>query len=166
MDRVELLSQQFASVRRYTRMTLEGISSDDWFRISEGCHTHIAWQVGHIAVGNYGLALAIPRGERPLDPRFIPISFREQFARGSTPNLDPKANPSVEEITAVFDAVHDQVLAELPTFTDELLDEPVGVEHPMFSTKFGSMLWSIQHEYTHAGQISCLYRLHGGEPRF
>lgn len=166
MNRVDFLAEQFKAVRHYTSMTLKGISSDDWFRVSEGCHTHIAWQIGHIAVGNYGLALAIPRGERPQDEELIPSSFRVHFARGSTPDPRPGSNPSIEEITSVFDRVHAQVLVELPAFTQDLLDEPTGLEHPMFNTRFGSLMWSIQHEYTHAGQISLLYRLHGGAPRF
>ena len=166
MNRVDLLAENFESVRRYTNMTLDGISPDDWFRVPDACPTHIAWQIGHITIGNYGLALAIPRGERPEDEELIPSSFRENFARGSTPVPNPSAYPSLELITSTFNRVHDQILAELPTFTDELLDEPAAIEHPMFSTKFGSLMWSIQHEYTHAGQISLLYRLHGGTPRF
>lgn len=147
-------------------MTLDGISSDDFFRIPAGCPTHIAWQLGHMAIAEYGLGLAIPRGPRPSDEELIPTSFREHFARGSTPAPDRDANPSIDEIASVFNRVHDQLLAEIPTFTDDLLDEPVGVEHPMFRTKFGALMWCIQHEYTHAGQISLLYRLLGGAARF
>ncbi len=166
MNRIDLLTENFQSVRRYTNMVIDGIRPDDWFRVPDVCPTHIAWQIGHITIGNYGLALAIPRGDRPDDVELVPVSFREKFARDSTPDPNPSAYPPVELIMATFDRVHDQILAELPTFTDELLDDSVPIEHPMFSTKFGSLLWSIQHGYTHAGQISLLYRLNGGAPRF
>ena len=146
MNRVDLLTENFESVRRYTNMALDGISPDDWFRVPDTCPTHIAWQIGHITIGKYGLALAIPRGERPEDEELIPLSFREKFARGSTPDSNPNTYPSVELITSTFNRVHDQILAELPTFTDELLDAPAPIEHPMFSTKFGALMWSIQHE--------------------
>ena len=167
MNRVDFLTEQFESVRRYTNMTLDGITSEDWFRVSKGGHTRIAWQVGHIAMGQYGLALAIPRGERKEeDEALIPSSFREHFAPGSTPAPHPDSNPPIAEIAGIFRRVHEQVLTELPTFTDDLLDETSAIEHPMFSKNFGSLMWAIQHEYTHAGQISMLYRLNGGAPRF
>lgn len=166
MNRVDFLTEQFESVRRYTNMTLDGISSEDWFTVPKGGRTHIAWQVGHMAVGQYGLALAIPRGERKEDEELIPSSFREHFAPGSTPDPDPDSNPPVAEIARVFRRVYKRVLTELPTFTDDLLDETSAIEHPMFSKNFGSLMWAIQHEYTHAGQISLLYRLNGGAPRF
>lgn len=166
MNRIELLAANFQSVRRYTHMTLDGFNKDKWFCVPEGCPTHAAWQLGHIAIGNYGLALAIPRDESSEDEKLIPTTFREHFGRGSTPNSDPAANPSVEFILSVYNSVHDQIANELSSFTDEMLDETTPFDHPMFKSKFGSLMWSIQHEYTHAGQISLLYRLQGGTPRF
>ncbi len=45
---------------------------------------------------SYGPALAIPRGERPEDEELILLSFREEFARGSTPDPSPNVYPSLE----------------------------------------------------------------------
>ena len=166
MNRVDLLLEQFASVRRYTNMALSSIRDEDWFRVAEGSPTHFAWQVGHMALGQWSLALRVPRGERDSDEQLISTAFRKQFGRGSIPQFDPTDNPPLTDILATFHSVHDKVLEEVPAFSETLFDEPAEVEHPMFQTKFGSLLWSVQHEFTHAGQISLQRRLLGYDIRW
>ena len=166
MNCIDLLTEQFESVRRYTNMTLDGVEYQSWFHVPAGSPTHIAWQLGHMAVGAYGLGLAIPRGKRPEDEELISESFLKHFGRGSTPNPNIAENPGPQEIQATYDRVHDQLLKEIPLYSEQLLAEASPIKHPMFQTKFGSLMWCIQHEYTHAGQLSLIYRLLGGEPRF
>lgn len=166
MSRTELLLHEFASVRRYTNLGIASIRDEDWFRVPEGCPTHFAWQVGHMALAEWSLALRIPRGEQASDEHLISSAFRKQFGRGSVPQFDPADNPTVADILATFHAVHARVLEEVAGYSEELLSEPAGVEHPMFDTKFGSLMWCVQHEFTHAGQISLLRRLLGYEIRW
>ena len=66
-DRLAVALRKIEFARNYTMISLEDLSDDDWFWVPENTHdyvTHIAWQVGHIAMSEYGLTLFRQRGRR------------------------------------------------------------------------------------------------------
>ena len=84
MELVALARDQIASARNYTVKLLEGIDVADWFRMPADGITHIAWQVGHLAMAEYRLCLWQVRGKR--DGRvshFFTIIAREHGAKCS-----------------------------------------------------------------------------------
>ena len=164
MSRVKMLVDQMVITRRYTKNLIENIGDDDWFRQPSEGVTHVAWQVGHLAVAEYHLALVRVRGEQPADGNIISAEFRSLFGKGSTPTAEPAAYPSPAAVRQVFDAVHRQAVSETRALDDSVLDESIDPPHPMFSTKFGALQWSAQHEMLHAGQIGMLRRLFGNAP--
>jgi hypothetical protein len=163
-ERLHLAIQEILAARDYTNQVLRAINERDWFRMPFEGVTHVAWQVGHLAMAQYSLALRRIRGQLPSDEQLIPASFLERFAKGSTPSSDPTKYPSTETIRAIFDSVHRQVLAELEKLDDGELDKPATPAHRLFNTKLGSLLWCSRHEMLHAGQIGLLRRLFGGSP--
>jgi hypothetical protein len=152
------------SARRYTTNLLGHIPPADWFRMPSEGVSHIAWQVGHLAMAEYRLALERIRGKRPDDDRILPALFLERFGKGSTPTADPAAYPAIEEIRHVFETVHRQVQIELARIDDGALDAPPAASHTLFTTKLGALLWCAEHEMLHAGQIGLLRRLLGSQP--
>lgn len=161
----ETLLHDIRTARLYTKDLLGHIDEADWFRQPTEGVTHVAWQVGHLAVAQYGLALKRVRGEKPEDANLISPEFRNLFGKGSTPVPDPAEYPTPDEIRAVFDRVHKRVLEETGALTEETLDEATGdPPHRMFKTKRGALQWSGQHEFLHAGQIGLLRRLLGEAP--
>ena len=164
MNRVELAVEQIAFARDYTVRLLEHIDPGDWFQRPPGGVTHIAWQVGHLAVAEYFLALVRIRGERPEDESLIPKAFQQPFERQSVPAFDPAKYPGAAEIRAVLDRVHSQTLRELRGLDDGELDQPVPKPHPVAKTKWWSLLWCAHHEMVHAGQIGLLRRQLGHSP--
>jgi hypothetical protein len=141
---------------------MDGVKSDDWFRAPNGCVTHVAWQVGHLAVAEYRLSLRRVRGDLASDESLIPGSFIEAFGYGSNPCAEPARNPSVSELINMFDRIHEHVITYLSNCDDAMLEEAaIGAAHPQFSTKGGSLLWCAQHEMLHAGQIGLLRRIMG-----
>ena len=164
MSRLQLLIDELAATRGYTENMLAAIPADDWFRQPAEGVTHIAWQVGHLAIAEYHLALHRIRDRRPEDAELIPENFSALFGKGSVPEPDAAKYPSVPEIRTVLDRVHQQALRELADLSGETLDESTGPPHPMFSTKFGALQWCALHEMLHVGQIALLRRLFGGEP--
>jgi hypothetical protein len=126
--------------------------------------SHIAWQVGHLAMAEYRLALERIRGKRSDDEQILPAVFLERFGKGSTPAADPTVYPSIEEIRRVFEAVHRQVLNEVAGIDEVALDAPPAASHILFNTKRGALLWCAEHEMLHAGQIGLLRRLLGSQP--
>ena len=162
MPRIQDVLEQVSTARRYTQDMLSHVDSELWFRQPAEGVTHIAWQVGHLAVAQYGLALKRVRGEQPADEELIPRDFRKAFGMGSIPQADPALNPAVDTIRSVFDKVYERVLAELPDLPAAVFEEPSDTPpHPMFQTKLGSVRWSAEHEFIHIGQIALIRRLLG-----
>ena len=164
MARARSLLESIGRAREYTNQLLSGTSPDDWFRMPHEGVSHIAWQVGHLAFAEYSLALKRIRGKRAEDAQLLPAAFVEKFGRGSSPDPDPGAYPSTEEIRRVFETLHRQVLHEVSALEDTVFDEPVTDPHPHFSTKGGALVWCAEHEMMHAGQIGLLRRLLGKPP--
>jgi hypothetical protein len=162
--RIGLARRQVEFARHYTQSLLDELEDGLWFTRPTGCTTHVAWQVGHLAMAEYGLCLFRIRGRQPEDTELMSSSFRKKFSRGSTPDPDPSNNPTADEIRAVFNRVHQQTLAEIVTYNDEVLDEPVEAPYAAFATKYGALLFCSHHEMIHAGQIGLLRRLLGKEP--
>ena len=113
--RFEIARQQIEFARSYTLALIADIADDDWFRMPTGIHSHVAWQIGHLAVAEYGLGLFRLRGRRDGDAELLTSSFRKQFSKGSTPETGSEQDSSPEEIRGELHGVHEQVLLELTT---------------------------------------------------
>ncbi|MFO0900623.1 MAG: DinB family protein [Pirellulales bacterium] len=164
MPFVDLALEQIRFARRYTQRLLEQTPRDDWFRQPQEGVSHIAWQVGHLAMAQYRLALERLRGDRPEDGQLISAEFLQTFGKGSAPGCDRASYPPVDEIVAVFDRVYAQTERELPGYDDLALEAAPLKPHSLFDTKRGALLWCSQHEMLHAGQIGLLRRLLGHSP--
>ena len=164
MTRLQAALDRIEFARRYTVRLLETIDPADWFRMPAEGVTHVAWQVGHLAMAEYRLCLERIRGARPSDEQLISEAFLTRFGRDSVAEPDPAKNPSPAEIRAVFDRVHEAALRELPGTSDAELDQPPLKPHGLFNTKIGSLQWCPNHEMLHAGQIGLLRRLFGAKP--
>ena len=123
--KLELARKQIEFARTYTRSLLADIEPNDWYTIPAGCVSHVAWQVGHLAMAQYGLCLFRIRGRQPIDTELMSSAFRKKFSRGTTPDPDPANNPSIDEIKQVFDRVYDQAMAEMAGYDEATLGEPV-----------------------------------------
>jgi hypothetical protein len=164
--RLQMAIEQIEFARGYTLELLKDIDDGDWFRMPGAGITHVAWQVGHLAMAQFFLAIARLRDERPEDEQLISASFRKHFGRDSTPEPDSAKNPTPAEIRAVLNRVHEQSLKELPGYATADLDTPPLKPHPLFTSKLGSLLWCARHELIHAGQIGLLRRELGKAPRW
>jgi hypothetical protein len=164
MTRLETALGEIVAAREYTRQMLAAIDQRDWFRLPQEGVTHIAWQVGHLAMAQYRLALVRVRGPKPEDAEFMPPEYMPLFGKDSQPAAERSKYPQPAAIMAVFDAVHSRVLADLPLVPDAQLDEPCPPPHPQFRDKLGSIFWCARHEMLHTGQIGLLRRLLGAKP--
>jgi uncharacterized damage-inducible protein DinB len=161
---LEIARKQIEFAREYTLSLLADVADDEWFAMPGGVPTHLAWQVGHLAMAEYGLCLFRQRGRQEIDGELMSSKFRKQFGRGSTPEADPAAYPVASEIRATFDRVHAQVLAEWSTFTPEQLAVEIDMPYAVTNTRLGALFFCAQHEMLHAGQIGVLRRMLGKAP--
>ena len=162
--RLEIALQQIETARKYAIPLIDSVPQTDWFRLSAGGVTHVAWQVGHIAMAQFRLAIDRIRPPQPGDDDLIPPVYFQLFGKDSVPNPDPAAHPPAAEIRDVFDRVHAQVLKELPLIDDASLDLPPLKPHRLFNTRIESLYWAARHEMLHCGQIGLVRRELGLTP--
>ena len=156
---LELARKQIEFARAYTKTLLADIEPDVWFTIPPGCVSHLAWQVGHLAMAQYGLCLFRIRGRQPIDTELMSSAFRKKYSKGSTPDPDPANNPSPEEILQVLERVYEQVMSEMAGYDEAALSEEVDMPYTAYATKLGALLFCSHHEMIHAGQIGLLRRM-------
>ena len=161
---LDLAIKQIEFARSITLSLLEDIDYADWFRMPDGCPTNVAWQVGHLAMAQYGLCLFRQRGRQEIDLQLMSSAFRKQYSKGTTPSADATKQPPAEEIRATLDRVYHQSLKELPLLTDEQLNQPVDMPYAAYPNNLGCLLFCSHHELLHAGQIGLLRRLVGKPP--
>jgi hypothetical protein len=162
--RLSLALDRIKFARGYTSRFLPDLADRDWFWSPNELTTHIAWQVGHLAVAQYNLCLRRVRGRIAADESLISDRFIDCFKLGSQPVPLPANNPPLAEIHRVFDGVLNQALSELQGRSDAELDVPVEQPHPVFQTKLEAIEYAPPHELVHAGQIALLRRLMGKPP--
>lgn len=155
---------QIEFARDYTLQLLDATPKDRWFEIPEGLPTNIAWQVGHLAVSQYGLLMFRIRGRRPEDLSLIPGRFRKAYGRESTPSADAAGQPTAEELLDRLAEVHRLAMSEISEIDAEVLLETVDMPYAAYPTKLGAVLFCPLHEHIHAGQIGVIRRALGLTP--
>jgi uncharacterized damage-inducible protein DinB len=164
MSRLQVAIDQIAFARNYTLRLLDCLDADQWFQIPTSGVSHIGWQVGHIAIAEYRLALWRIRGQQVQDEGLFAPQFMDLFGVNSVPVADPTKYPAPSAIRTALDRVHERVLRELPGFNDADLDQPVVHPHDVAKTKLKALMWCANHEMLHAGQIGLLRRQLGFPP--
>lgn len=161
---ISLILDDLQQARVYASDMLSHVDDSIWFRQPAAGINHIAWQVGHMTIAQYGLCLKRIRGVRPDDDLLLPAAeYGRLFGKGSVPSPNADGYPAPADIRAAFDRVHQQVLQEVAGLDESVLEEPAGPPHPMFTTKGGALRFSAKHEMLHVGQIGLLRRLLGCE---
>jgi hypothetical protein len=155
---------QIEFARRYTLELLQATPREHWFTLPNGLSTHVAWQVGHLTVSQYGLLMFRLRGRKPEDLELIPGRFRKAYGRQSQPSGDVARQPSIDQLLDRMADVHRRALAELARIDPQVLLEPVEMPYASYPIKLGAILFCPLHEHIHAGQIGLLRRSLGLEP--
>ena len=155
---------QVGWARQYSMQLIESVPRDLWYEIPAGMNTHLAWQVGHLAVSEYGLLLFRQRGRLPGDLELLPGWLRKQFGRGSEPKPRSDKSPSPDDLLNHLEQIHQQAMEEVPGLTAETLVEPIDMPYTAYPIKLGALLFCPIHEGIHAGQIGVLRRGHGLPP--
>ena len=163
MTRLREALDQIDFVRRYSLERIETVPQSEWFTIPPGGVTHVAWQVGHLALTEYRLCLARLRPRTTEDEGLLPIdSYMKLFGAGSTPG-PASGSPPAAEIRAALDRVHARVLEELSAYPDDLDREPL-IPHDLFTTRIAALRYAPLHEMIHCGQIAVIRRMLGMKP--
>lgn len=163
-ETIELARQQLHFAREYTNQLFADIQPEEWFACPPGAPSHLAWQMGHLAMAEYFLAIARIRDRDPEDASFISKAFLRSFQKGSQPTSDPGGYPPLAEIRQVFDEVHRRALEAIAGYSVTQLAAPLPAPYAVYPNKLGSLFFSSHHEMLHAGQIGMLRRMLGKAP--
>ena len=155
---------QIDFARRYSLELLENTPEELWPIVPDGGSSHIAWQVGHLAVAQYGLMLFRQRGRAEGDMELMPGWLRKRFGRGSVPSTEASEIPTKAALLECLVKIHKASIATLPNLTAEQLLEPTEMPYVAHPIKLGALLFCPLHEAIHAGQIGILRRMHGLTP--
>jgi hypothetical protein len=159
----ELLDQiRFA--RGYTTKLLNATPRADWGRVPPAGVSHIAWQVGHLAMAGYRMALNRVRGRQPGDDLLISEDILTRFGRDSVPDPAPVTEAAAEELFQTYQRVHERIQQEIAGLAETELEQPMLKPHSICRTKGDCLLWCAQHEMMHAGQVGLLRRQLGHRP--
>lgn len=161
---VEVAVGQIQFARDYVLHLLDATPQELWFEIPSGAPSSIAWQVGHLAVSQYGLLMFRQRGREPEDLELVPGWFRKRYARGTTPSAGQEDQPSAVELVDRISRIHSQSLAEIRAADPSRLLDPVEMPYAVYPNKLGAILFCPLHEQIHAGQIGALRRMLGLAP--
>jgi hypothetical protein len=164
MSRLREALYQIDFTRRYTAERIDTVPLAEWFTIPAGGVSHVAWQVGHLALTEYRICLARLRPRTPADEALLPVdAYMKLFGAGTNPG--PASDyPPAAEIRAAFDRVHARVMDELASYPDVDLDLEPLIPHPLYKTRIASLRYAPLHEMIHCGQIAMLRRMLGHKP--
>jgi DinB superfamily len=163
MGRDQVLHQmQWA--RQYTRQLIDSVPYELWYKRPGDAPSHIAWQVGHLSVAQYGLMLFRQRGRMPGDLEIMPGWLRKQFGKGTVPSESEAGMPAPHELLDLMDKIDRQSQLEARQYSAQLLSEPTEMPYAAYPIKLGALLFCPIHEALHAGQIGVLRRLLGLAP--
>ena len=163
-EKIRLAISQIEFARKYTLGLVEDVSGEDWFRGVEGCPSHLAWQLGHLAMAQYALTMIRIRGKEPEDEAILSKRFFRCFQKGTKPIFSADEYPPASEIRDTLGRVHEASMKELAKQTDESLSEKLPEPHAVFDTKLGSVFFCSAHEMLHGGQMGLLRRMLGKDP--
>jgi hypothetical protein len=124
---------------------------------------HIAWQLGHIIVSEYGMTEAICPGSSPP----LPAGFVEKHDKKTATSDDPKAFYKKDEYLKLYDQVRAGTFKALDTVKETDFDKPGPEKFRDFCPTIASaFLLHPAHWLMHAGQWAVVRRKLGKPPLF
>ncbi|MFO0942703.1 MAG: DinB family protein [Pirellulales bacterium] len=150
--------------RQYAMQLISSVPNDLWYKIPEGMSTHLAWQVGHLAVSQYGLMLFRQRGRAEGDVELMPGWLRKQFGRGTKPMIQNESTPKPEDLLARLNQIHQQSIVEVSQLSTVTMREACDMPFCVYPNKLGALMFAPIHEGIHSGQIGLIRRGLGLDP--
>lgn len=155
---------QMEFARNYTLGLISEIPEDLWQKAPEGLPSHFAWQIGHLAVAQYGLMLFRQRGRAEGDVDLMPGWFRKRYSRGTNALGDTTPHPDRQTMLEMLSRIHSASMEFMRQTSADLLMEPTEMPFAAYPIKLGAFLFCPLHESIHSGQIGLLRRAHGLAP--
>ena len=123
---------------------------------------HPLWVIGHLTYSEANLVCEYIKGDaNPLK------QWKEIFAGGSQPTLDPSRYPPMEEVLARFEQIRNETMRFIDSLSEEALDKPSHAPNemkPFFGTVAQCLAAIPIHFAFHGGQVADARRAAGRAP--
>jgi uncharacterized damage-inducible protein DinB len=151
-----IIADVFDRARALNRWYLRKFSDEQRLirpRLGEHTFNSARWIAAHLTWAEANLLLRSTGGQVPAIP------WLDAYAIGSDAEKAERSAPSMADIEAAMDEVHQLALAHVRSLDPDTLGEPFGL--PMFKTRRDGLYHAIRHEATHTGHLSWLAKMLG-----
>lgn len=156
MNGKDAIRASLESTKAVLEMYVSDLSDADLFVRPVPGANHVAWQLGHVVVGDrYIVTSALPDADYPP----LPAGFTETYGYEGAKKDGPDGFLTKAEYLALFDAEREATIAALDKFSDADLDRPTTGEMATFAPTLGHIfLLAANHTLMHAGQFTVVRR--------
>ena len=162
MDRIGFIRSSTAFSNQKTQELIATIEDDMWYVVPEVIQSGIAWQVGHLILGQHYNAILLIRGVDPTILAKVPIrEYAKKYGSQSNPAHHWDDAPSPQTLRSQLEFINIKAAEVLDELSDQQLDEalvPSKFPHPFAKTKYEALSWNAQHIMWHNGQIAMIKR--------
>jgi len=145
MNVKDLIRSNLAMSDNLVEAYLGDLSTDDLTLCAVDGMNPIAWQLGHLIVGEKGMVEQAKPGASPE----LPAGFADLFDQKVGPIAGAKY-PTKDEFLAIWKTQREATLAALAATPDEKLSDPTGVSYAPTVAEIFNMVGS--HTTMHVGQ--------------
>ena len=163
MEDQHTLHRQSKDAFGWGKKLIAGVPEEQWYTMPEGMGTHMAWQVGHLALSCYYHSVMVIRGHQPDILQKVAVKEYNEYYNTAQPEKSIDVH-SPKELLDAMDIIEAKSLSIVSGMTEEILAEELfdlGFPHPVASTKWEAIDWNIKHYMYHCGQIGMLRRALG-----
>ena len=160
MKRIELIKKEINSVKTHTDKLIGEISNDRWMTTPIVIETNLNWQMGHVFLATYLHGIASITGVNMSVRNKIDLkAYVKYYGPDSNPlnNIDKK--PCADKLKLLYELGYKLTCEILEKIKESDLDMPTEITNPSAKTKYEALMWLIQHNSWHNGQIAVLRRV-------
>jgi hypothetical protein len=156
MDGKQAIQAALEGTKFLLEMYVGDLSDADLFVRPVPGANHIAWQLGHVIVGDRFLVKsALPDAAYPE----LPAGFMEAYGAEGAKKDGPDGFLTKAGYLAMFDAERKATIAALAKFSDADLDKPTTGSMAQFAPTLGLLfIAASNHTLMHAGQFTVVRR--------
>ncbi|MEM6768861.1 MAG: DinB family protein [Bacteroidota bacterium] len=163
MEDQHILHRQSKDAFAWAKKLMTGVPEELWYTMPEGIGTHLAWQVGHLALSCYYHSVMVITGHQPDVLQKVAVKAYNEYYNTAQPEKSVHVH-SPEELLEATAIMEEKSLSTISGMTEENLKEELfdlGFPHPVASNKWEAIDWNVKHYMYHCGQIGILRRALG-----
>ena len=156
MNASQAIQSALSSTQHILNWYVSDLSDADLLVRPASGANHIAWQLGHVIVGEKMLVDGqLPGATYPE----LPAGFAEKYDTKAASQENPKDFPGKANYVELFNKLRDVTKAAVTKLSDADFDRPVTGDMAKFTPTLGELLLLVaNHTLMHAGQFTVVRR--------